>query len=184
MVLDAQSGKQRGTATKVAGSPIIQIAVSPDGQLVAVSPAEPGVTLWDLRSRRRVGDKFEPPPDVIPNVAFEPDGRLLITEDGRAIEWPVDRPTLQRSACQIAGRDLPREQWTDVLPSRPYRPVCPAYGARRARPTPTGNTWALRAGTTCAARPPRTTVGTHRALAARQAPQRSPAPKSHPRETR
>ncbi len=128
MVLDAQSGEQRGTSTKVAGSAVIQIAVSPDGQLVAVSPAEPGVTLWDLRSRRRVGDKFQPPPDVIPQVAFEPNGRLLMTENGHAIEWPVDRPTLQRRACQIAGRDLTRDQWADILPTRPYRPLCPAPG--------------------------------------------------------
>jgi len=130
IVLDARSGKQRGTATKVAGSPIVQVAVSPGGQLVAVSPANPGVTLWDLRSRRRVGDRFQPPPDAIPNVAFEPNGRLLMTEGGRAIEWPVDRPTLQRSACRIAGRDLTPDAWTDVLPTRPYRPVCPAPGAR------------------------------------------------------
>ena len=63
-------------------------------------------------------------------MAFEPSGRLLITELGSAIEWPLDRPTLQRFACQVAGRDLTREQWHDVLPNRPYRPVCPAPGAR------------------------------------------------------
>ena len=63
-------------------------------------------------------------------MAFEPGGRLLITELGSAIEWPLDRPTLQRFACQVAGRDLTREEWHDILPNRPYRPVCPAPGAR------------------------------------------------------
>jgi hypothetical protein len=52
-----------------------------------------------------------------------------MTELGRAIEWPVDRPTLQRSACQIAGRDLTPSQWADILPTRPYRPVCRETGA-------------------------------------------------------
>jgi hypothetical protein len=47
-------------------------------------------------------------------------------ENGRANEWPVDRPTLQRRACQIAGRHLTPDAWTDVLPNRPCRPVCPA----------------------------------------------------------
>lgn len=52
-----------------------------------------------------------------------------MTEGGRAIEWPVDRPTLQRRACEIAGRDLPPDQWGDILPTRPYRPVCRETGA-------------------------------------------------------
>ncbi|HSD79771.1 MAG TPA: PQQ-binding-like beta-propeller repeat protein, partial [Solirubrobacteraceae bacterium] len=126
MELDARTGRARRPATKVAGSGVFQIAVSPDGRLAAVSPTNPGVTLWDLRSRRRLGATFEPPADVIPNVAFEPNGRLLITENGRAIEWPVDRATLQRAACRVAGRDLLREEWANVLPKRPYRPAWPA----------------------------------------------------------
>ena len=124
MVIDAQTGDRRGAAMKVAESGVFQIAVSPDGQLVAVAPANGGVTLWDLRSRRRLGDEFPQPPDVIPQVAFEPNGRLLMTEKSRAIEWPVDRPTLQRAACEIAGRDLTRDEWAGILPNRPYRPVC------------------------------------------------------------
>jgi class 3 adenylate cyclase/WD40 repeat protein len=124
MVLDARSGEQRGPATKVAGSQVEQIAVSPDGQLLAVSPHNGGATLWDIRSRNRLGDEFPVSPGVIPQVAFEPNGRLLLSELGSNIEWPTDRPTLQRSACQIAGRDLDRGEWKDLLPTRPYRPVC------------------------------------------------------------
>jgi WD40 repeat protein len=130
IVLDARSGRQRGAAMKVAGSSIVQIAVSPDGQLLAVVPINGGAMLWELRSRSRVGDEFPVSRGVVPAVAFEPDGRLLITEFGSNIEWPVDQPTLQRSACQIAGRDLNRDEWTDVLPNRPYRPACPRSGGR------------------------------------------------------
>ena len=131
ILFDARSGERRGAPMKVAGSLISQIAISPDGQLLAVVPINGGAMLWDLRSRSRVGDEFPVSSSgVVPAVAFEPNGRLLITEFGSDIEWPVDRPTLQRFACQIAGRDLSREEWTDVLPNRPYRPVCPAPGAR------------------------------------------------------
>jgi hypothetical protein len=86
--------------------------------------------VWDIRSRTRVGGVFPIAKGVGPAVAFEPSGRLLITELGSTIEWPLDRPTLQRFACQVAGRDLTREQWHDILPNRPYRPVCPAPRAR------------------------------------------------------
>jgi WD40 repeat protein len=124
IALDARSGKQRGTATTVAGSPVSEVALSPDGEMVAVSPNNGAVTLWDVRSRRRVGDQFQPDPRVIPAVAFEPNGRLLITGAGGAAEWPVDVATLRRRACAIAGGDLTRDQWADILPTRPYRRVC------------------------------------------------------------
>ena len=42
-----------------------------------------------------------------------------------ASEWPVDRPTLQRFACRVAGRSLSRDEWRAVLPNQPYRRVCP-----------------------------------------------------------
>jgi hypothetical protein len=47
-----------------------------------------------------------------------------------AVEWPLDRPTLQRFACRVAGRNLTREEWNDLLPDRPYRPVCSTPNAR------------------------------------------------------
>jgi len=121
---DAHSGRRRGRATKVAGARIAQIAISPDGRLLAVSAWDASATLWHVHSRTRVGDAFPISKGLIPAVAFEPRGRLLITELGSAIEWPLDRPTLQRFACQVAGHDLTREAWQDILPNRPYRPVC------------------------------------------------------------
>ncbi len=60
----------------------------------------------------------------LPDIAFEPNGRLLIFQLAATIEWPTDRPTLQRFACQIAGRDLTPEEWRELLPNRPYRRVC------------------------------------------------------------
>jgi WD40 repeat protein len=127
---ELHSGKRLGPAVKVAGGQIAQLAISPDGRLLGVGAWDATATVWDLRSRSRLGDAFPVAPGLIPAVAFEPSGRLLITELGSAIEWPLDRPTLQRRACQIAGRDLSRELWTDILPNRPYRPVCKPPGAR------------------------------------------------------
>jgi WD40 repeat protein/class 3 adenylate cyclase/tRNA A-37 threonylcarbamoyl transferase component Bud32 len=128
--VDAHSGTRRGPATKVAGATLAQLSFSPDGQLLAVAAWDATATVWHLRSRSRLGDAFPVANGLIPAVAFEPGGRLLITELGSALEWPLDRPTLQRFACQVAGRDLTRAQWHEILPNRPYRPVCPAPGTR------------------------------------------------------
>jgi hypothetical protein len=71
-----------------------------------------------------VGEEFPVEPGFAPAVAFEPGGRLLVTELGSAILWPLDRPTLQEFACQVAGRRLTREEWAELVPARPYRKVC------------------------------------------------------------
>ena len=102
-----------------------RVAVSPDGRLLATGDWAAHATLWDLRTHERLGNSFPEVPGVAPQVAFEPNGRLLITELGSASEWPVDRPTLQRFACRVAGRSLSPDEWRAVLPNQPYRRVCP-----------------------------------------------------------
>jgi hypothetical protein len=34
--------------------------------------------------------------------------------------------TWEQFACRVAGRNLTRAEWHDVLPNRAYRPTCPA----------------------------------------------------------
>ena len=124
LTLDARTGRERAPALEITSALVSQIAVSPDGRLLAASDWTGEATLWDLRTHERVGDPFPKVPGLIPQVAFEPNGRLLITELGSASEWPVDRPTLQRFACRVAGRSLSRDEWRAVLPNQPYRRVC------------------------------------------------------------
>ena len=121
---DLRTGRPRGAATKVAGADIYQLAISPDGRLLAVGAYDGMAAVWDLRTRTRLGESFPVFAGLAPNVAFKPDGRLIVGEYVSAIEWPLDRPTLQRFACRIAGRDITRAEWEDVLPNQPYRRIC------------------------------------------------------------
>ena len=77
-----------------------------------------------MRSRKRIGGEFPRVPGVIPAVAFSPSGRLLISDLGAATLWDIDPARVRRFACQVAGREITREEWADLLPGRPYRPVC------------------------------------------------------------
>jgi hypothetical protein len=90
-----------------------------------VAAGDTTATVWDIRTRKRLGGAFPSPKFWVPAVAFEPSGRLLITEPVGAVEWPLDRASLQRFACRVAGRSLTREEWQAVLPNQPYRRVCP-----------------------------------------------------------
>ncbi|MFL5852691.1 MAG: hypothetical protein ACJ77G_09445 [Solirubrobacteraceae bacterium] len=121
---DLDTGRPRGPATRMAGGGIYQLAVSPDRRLLAVGALDQTATVWDIRTRKRLGGAFPTEKFFLPNVAFEPSGRLLVTELGDALEWPLDRASLQRFACQVAGRSLTREEWAAVLPNQPYRRVC------------------------------------------------------------
>ena len=40
----------------------------------------------------------------------------------------MDVRTWERFACQVAGRNLTRAEWHDLLPNRPYETVCPGNG--------------------------------------------------------
>ena len=57
-------------------------------------------------------------------MLFESNGRVLINLASDAIEWPTDVNTWQRFACRVAGRELTRDEWHDLLPGRGYQPIC------------------------------------------------------------
>jgi hypothetical protein len=55
-------------------------------------------------------------------IAYLADGAL----------WPIDPKQWKDHACQVAGRELTAAEWSDVLPGRQYRRVCPAvHGSAR-----------------------------------------------------
>jgi WD40 repeat protein/class 3 adenylate cyclase len=122
---DAHNGSQVGSPIQVATGTVIAVSFSPDGHLLAASGGDQTTTLWDLRSHKRLGNSFpiEQGAGTVP--LFEPNGDLFIDYLSDAAEWPIDLLTWERFACQVAGRDLRRAEWSDLLPGRPYRHVCP-----------------------------------------------------------
>jgi WD40 repeat protein/class 3 adenylate cyclase/tRNA A-37 threonylcarbamoyl transferase component Bud32 len=110
-----------GTATV---SSVAGLAVTPDGERFAVGSYDGTTTLWDVRTLERIGESFPVISGVIPALAFDPAGRLLITNLGFSELWTVDPRHLRRVACRAAGRELTRDEWADLLPGRSYRRLC------------------------------------------------------------
>jgi WD40 repeat protein/class 3 adenylate cyclase len=121
---NAHNGEPLGPPIQAAAAAINPISFSPDGRLFVVSSFDQMVTLWDIASRKRIGDTFPIEPAVIPAAYFAPNGDVVIDYLAKAAVWPTDLQTWVRFACQVAGRDLTRAEWKDLLPDRPYQHVC------------------------------------------------------------
>ena len=119
---DLATGRQIGGTASV-GS-VDGLAVTPDGRRFAVASSDGTTTVWDMRALERIGESFPTVAGAIPVIAFDPAGRLLITNLGSSVLWTLDPQHLRRVACRAAGRDITRDEWADLLPGRPYRRVC------------------------------------------------------------
>lgn len=105
------------------------VAFSPDGRLLAYTSGEArlNIVLWDLASRKHVA-VIDAPATVL-SMAFTPDAKQLVTglSSGRVAVWDVDIENWPKRACEIANRNLTREEWrTFVGDELPYVPLCPA----------------------------------------------------------
>jgi WD40 repeat protein len=123
LFLDLLTGQQAQPSLQASDRSIAFVAFSPDGHTLVVADDQ-AVNLWDLGSRKPVGDTFGPYAAYTPQLALEPNGRLLIVLGGNAEQWPTDVATWERFACGIVGRNLIPAEWADVLPNRAYRVVC------------------------------------------------------------
>ena len=123
----------RGTSDQpplhVASASIAALSFSPDGRQLVASSTDESTTLWNLGSRTQVGDSFPSRPVIITEPGFAPNGKLIIAYLADAAEWPMNVGAWERFACQVAGRNLTKAEWHDVLPNRPYVRVCPGEGA-------------------------------------------------------
>jgi WD40 repeat protein len=122
---DARAGSPLGSPIQVATGAVDPISFSPNGRLFAASSADQTTTLWDLRARKRLGNPFPIEQGSIPVARFAPGGELVIDNLTDTVLWPTDVQRWMRFACQVAGRDLTRAEWSGLLPDRPYQRICP-----------------------------------------------------------
>lgn len=68
-----------GTAMKGHTKPIVDIAFSPDGRLIATASQDNTVRLWDSTNQRQLGQPLTGFAAAVTSMAFSPDGRTLVT---------------------------------------------------------------------------------------------------------
>jgi WD40 repeat protein/class 3 adenylate cyclase len=121
---DAADGSLKGAPFEVATGAVEAISFSPDGRLFVVSSADGRATLWNSRTHKRLADAFPEEEGSVPIARFTARGDLVIENVRNTSLWPIDPQAWARFACRVAGRDLTRDEWRDLLPARPYREVC------------------------------------------------------------
>ena len=94
---DAQTGRVEKTVPNTGGSALA--VVSPDGERLAVSQSLHGagvVSVYDLRTHRRIGQPLTLQAGLVDPIGFLPDGRLVTTGTDAAAIWTVgiDMPPL------------------------------------------------------------------------------------------
>ena len=101
-------------------------------------PPSATLELWDAESLRRIGV----PITVVGPFPFAAsanlDGTKVVTSefvvsdspvDTAPILWELDPERWAELACEIAGRNLTRDEWADYLPGRDYHTTCAEWPA-------------------------------------------------------
>lgn len=116
----ADDGPAKGPPLVVEGGHALQnLVLSSDGKALAMSGAEPGILLWDLRQRRPVDEPLRAA-KASRGIAFSRDGRFLVARysDGELEWWSTDGDRWARLLCGIVNRRFTDREWATYVGGR------------------------------------------------------------------
>lgn len=110
------------------GEELRAAAFSPDNRVLAIAGADGSIQFWDAARTAPIADRVTLHSREVTGVTFSPDGELLASAaaDGAVRLWAAPT-TWVRHACELAGRNLTREEWDRYLPGRAYVRNCPQH---------------------------------------------------------
>jgi WD40 repeat protein len=131
LLIDAATGRPLGEPLAGHSAIVIDVAFSPSGTTLATASLDGTVILYDVASRQPIGDPLDPGYGIAADMSYTPDGRTLATGygQGQIILWDINPDSWQQRACNLASRNLTRDEWRQYLGTRPYRKTCAQWPA-------------------------------------------------------
>ena len=106
---------------------ITSVAFDPSGRRFATAGSGDGtIKLWFIAGLQQEGPRLASDPDATSVAAFEPGGKALLVVDdhGGAFAWPTSLGAWETDACSLAGRNLTRAEWAQLVAGPAYTTVC------------------------------------------------------------
>ncbi len=113
------------------------LSASADGQTLIGRSADETISLYDIESRRALGDSisadYSPDPVLVRYVTVDlSDNATVAAMSGvggpNTSLWDLDPSRWVDAACALAGRNLTREEWATYLQDLgEYRATCPQF---------------------------------------------------------
>jgi WD40 repeat protein len=122
------TGNQIGLPLVAGGTSVTTIAFDPSGQRFATAGLGDGtVKLWFTSTLQHQGPVLSTAAGATASAVFERDGNHLLAVDdaGNGFIWPTSVGAWEHQACSLAGRNLSRLEWSQLIIGHTYAPVCP-----------------------------------------------------------
>jgi WD40 repeat protein/DNA-binding SARP family transcriptional activator/energy-coupling factor transporter ATP-binding protein EcfA2 len=126
-VFDVTTGRQIHGAARVHHDMVQHVEWLPDGKTVVSTGSDSMVTLYDaerglVRATMPAASQRGPAHTYLLSWTGETVSAVSGERPGRA--YPLAAEKWLEHACEVAGRDLTRDEWSSYLPERPYRRTC------------------------------------------------------------
>ena len=125
------TGNQIGLPVVAGATAVTNIAFDPSGRrFVTTGLGDGTVKVWVTAAPQQQGPALSTDQGSTASAVFEPDGNHLFVVDdaGNGFAWPMSLASWEHQACNVAGRNLSREEWSQLIVGRAYAPVCTGAG--------------------------------------------------------
>jgi WD40 repeat protein/DNA-binding SARP family transcriptional activator len=128
-LIDPAARRTVSTPLRGVDGPVLSLAFSPDSSRLVTSSTDGTVQVWDVSTHQRLARVTPGAPGHWVYAWFDHDGATIVAADDRGGIWsiPAEPDEWERRACDIAGRNLTRDEWEQLLPNHSYHATCSTH---------------------------------------------------------